>query len=356
MPTIFRFFLKLLLALPDSWKIKLTGGKQIVIQGKELDLKTQVICWINRTFPNIENFKPSTSRKLFNSSSQILSYKSLFIPKVETTVIGDIHNAFKIRIYNPDPNRDKHPILVYLHGGGHVIGNINSYDSICRSLSYYTPCLVFSIDYRLAPEFPFPSPLEDSLRAYLWIRNNAIRLGGDPDRIAIAGDSAGGNLAIATAIRLKEINEYLPNFLGLIYPMTDVSTEHPSYETFQDGFILTRNLMRWFINHHTTNTSDRKNPLASPLLYPDFEGFPNTYISTAGFDPLSDEGKALAYKLGKSKVKVVHSDFPNLIHGYINMIDLLPSAWEAFQDFLKFLKTEWSDHLKTDSLDNDTIE
>lgn len=353
MTSILRLFLKLFLSFPDSWKIKLTGGQAIQINGNTLHPDFQLIAWVNRFIPNFNTYKPAKARKVFDNSVKIISNKPIFLPKIETTVIGGMNDSIKIRIYNSDPTRDGHPILVYFHGGGHVVGNINTHDNLCRYLSYFTPCLVFSVDYRLAPEHPFPGPLNDTVRAYQWIKANAIRLGGNPDKIAIAGDSAGGNLALATAIRLKETNQAAPNFIGMLYPMVDVSKEHASYNTFQDGFLLSRSQMRWFINHHTPNTKDRINPEASPLLYSNFKNFPNFYISTAGFDPLSDEGKELADMLRKDKVQVVHTDFPNLVHGYASFADIVPAAWDAIQDFIKYLKTEWSGHLKTESPEHD---
>ncbi|WCL49286.1 alpha/beta hydrolase [Leptospira sp. GIMC2001] len=322
--------------------MKIAGGELIKIQGKELDIDMQIVCKLSRFNPKIENYKPTKARKIFAQSMAILMQSPNALPKVETTVIGGLGDSFKIRIYNSDPTRDKHPIIVYLHGGGHVVGDIDTYDNICRYLAHRTPCMVFSVDYRRAPEFPFPTPLEDCYRAYQWVKNNAYRLGGNPEKIAIVGDSAGGNLALATSLKLKNEGQILPNFLGLIYPVAEMSREYPSYQTFSDGFLLTRNLLRWFRSNYCSKESDRLNPLASPLQADNFVGFPNCYVSTAGFDPLSDEDKELVQKLSKSGVKVTYSDFPGMVHGYFNMGDFIPSAREAVDDLLKFIKTEWS--------------
>lgn len=337
-----RVVLKLLLALPASWKLKLTGGHPIIVFGRELDLDLQVLCYLAKFNPRLDTYPPKKARKTFIRSIGIISKIPISVPKVETTVIGGIHDAIKIRIYNPDPSRDNHPILIYLHGGGFVVGNLDTADQNCRYLAYHTPCMVFSIDYRLAPEHPFPTPIEDGYRAYLWVKNNAFRLGGNPNSMSIAGDSAGANLSIAIAMKLKENKMPSPNFLGLIYPVVDCSKEAPSYETFQEGFLLERNSMRWYLNHYFQDKSQRSDPYASPILAKDLSYFPPTYLSTAGFDVLSDEGKDFVKKLRDEGVRVVHSDFPSLVHGYANIGEMIPSCKNAVDDFVKFLKTEWS--------------
>ncbi|MCC5814426.1 MAG: alpha/beta hydrolase [Leptospira sp.] len=340
--TIQRSLLRLLIALPDSWKLKFVGGERLVIQDRELDLDLHIVCKLSKFNPDISSYPPPKARIKFNNSMQVLTRLPISLPKVETTIIGKGAEALKIRFYNPDPTRDNHPILVYFHGGGFTVGNIDTVDEVCRRLAYRTPCMVFSVNYRLAPEFPFPYPLDDCYRAYNWIRNNAYRLGANPEKIAVAGDSAGGNLALGVTRKLHENRESLPNFMGLIYPVADMSKESSSYETFQDGFLLTRKMMRWFHTNYTSKPEEQKDPLVSPLLAQDFPNFPPAYVSTAGFDPLGDEGRELVSQMAKSGVRVTHSDFPGLVHGYFNMGSIIPSCREAIEDFIKFLKTEWS--------------
>lgn len=341
--SIQRMILRALLSLPETWKLKIAGGTTIEIQNKKLNLDLQIVCKMAKYNPDISSYPPPKAREKYQNSMSILARTPISLPKVETTVIGNLNDAIKIRIYNPDPTRDNHPILMYYHGGGFVVGNIDTVDEVCRYLAYRTPCMVFSVNYRLAPENPFPIPLEDSYRAYEWVKKNAYRIGGDPNRISLAGDSAGGNLAMGVSRKILENKEIPPDFLGLIYPVADLSRESESYETFASGFLLTRKLMRYFHQHYIpAGSKDVFNPLASPLLSEDFKNFPPTYISTAGFDPLSDEGKALVEKMKESKVRVNHSDFPGLVHGYFNMGSMIPSCKSAVEDFIKFMKTEWS--------------
>lgn len=307
-----------------------------------MDPDLQLVCQFAKWNPKIEKFKPKKARIRFQKSMQILSGKPISLPKVETTVIGNVNDAIKIRIYNPDPTRDNHPILVYLHGGGHTVGNLETSDGLCRYLAYRTPCMVFSIDYRLAPEFPFPIPLEDCYRAFQWVKSHAYRLGGNPDQIGVAGDSAGGNLAIGITTKLLAENQLPPKFTALLYPVADTLNESDSYEKFGFGFLLTQSLMRWFRLNYLKDPKDRANPLASPVYIEDFKNYPKMYLSTAGFDPLWDEGRALGEKFQKSNPNLVYSHFPSLLHGYANMMDFIPSCREAVEDFVKFLKTEWS--------------
>jgi len=337
-----REFLSLLLALPESWKLKLSGGVPIQIGNHTLHPDMQLICQLAKLNPDPSNYRPTKARKKFNTAMKIFAKNPLSLPKVETTLIGSADEAIKIRIYNPDPTRDNHPVLVYFHGGGFVLGDIEMTDEVCRYLAHRTPCMVFSVNYRLAPEYPFPIPVEDCFRAYEWIRTHSYRLGANPKAIGVAGDSAGGNLAIAVTRKCLENQVPLPRFQGLIYPVTDFSTEHPSHETFSEGFLLTRKMMRWFKSLYFSKPEDVSNPYASPLLTDSFRGYPPTYLSTAGFDPLVDEGRALVLRLRSDGVKVVHSDFPSLIHGYVTMGSLIPVALDAVEDFIRFLKTEYN--------------
>lgn len=340
-----RIIVRILLTLPDKWKLKIVGGERLQIQGNLLDLDLHLLGKLAQWGPQMEEYSPKKARGLYEQSIRILSRNPIQLAQVETTVIGDMDDAIKIRIYNPDPTRSNLPILVYLHGGGFVLGNIDTVDSICRHIAHRTPCLVFSVDYRLAPEYPFPLPLDDAYRAYLWVTTHAYRLGGNPDNVAIAGDSAGANLALGVAMKLRDNSITPPNFLGLLYPVADMSQESQSYELFGEGFFLTRKAMQWCTHHYLPPTTDRKNPLLSPIYYEGFSGFPPTYLATAGYDVLNEDGKRLAAKLRASQVSLVHSDFPHLAHGYLNLAEIIPSCLEGLEDFIKFLKTQWS-HLK----------
>ncbi len=213
-------------------------------------------------------------------------------------------------------------MIVYYHGGGHVICDLDTHDQPCRFLARETPALLLSVDYRLAPEHHFPAAVEDALAAFRFAHAEADRLGADPRRIAVAGDSAGGNLAAVVAQLAATDGGPRPAFQGLIYPVIDYSSKRASYETFAEGFFLTRAEMDWFRDHYLAAAADRADPRASPILADDLSGTPPAHIITAGFDPLRDEGEAYAERLREAGVRVTLRREPDLVHGFINAVGL----------------------------------
>lgn len=239
-----------------------------------------------------------------------------------------------IRIYRPHGLRGTAPIIVYYHGGGWVLGSLASHDSACRRLADDARSIVVSVDYRLAPEHPFPSAVEDALAAFRKIAAEASALGGDPGAIAVAGDSAGGNLAAVVAqVTAKEVGAR-PVFQLLLYPVTDLSKETESYVKLATGFYLTRERMHWFRDRYLRSTADRVDPRASPLLASDADlaGVAPALVVTAGFDVLHDEGHAYAERLRHAGVRVMHADYGTLIHGFFNMAGIVPAADRATSD------------------------
>lgn len=215
------------------------------------------------------------------------------------------------------------PTLVYYHGGGFVIGNIETHDSTCRRVANKSRCQVISIDYRLAPEHPFPAPVDDALAAFRHIRDNAAAFDTAADRIAVGGDSAGGNLAAVVCQQAKKASETMPAFQMLIYPATDSVGHVASRRAKGEGYFLTQELMDWFFGHYTPAGTDLRDPRMSPLLVEDLSGLPPAYVLTAGYDPLRDEGLAYATKLRATGVRTVYSEFPGTIHGFFSLTKFL---------------------------------
>lgn len=248
--------------------------------------------------------------------------------------LGDI----PIRIYKPVHNHNsKLPILVYYHGGGWVIGDLDTHDSVCRTLTNEAECIVVSVDYRLGPEHKFPAAVEDSFAALEWVAEHAESFGGDRERIAVGGDSAGGNLATVVSIMAKE--KQAPNivFQLLIYPSTGVG-QTKSYEENGEGLFLTKDLMKWFRKHYMNSPSDAKNPYFSPYLYEDVSGLPPALIMTAEYDPLRDDGKAYADKLKAAGVEVEYVDYPGMIHGFVTLANVIDKGQQALKDAAEALK------------------
>jgi acetyl esterase len=214
------------------------------------------------------------------------------------------------------------PTLVYYHGGGFVIGNIETHDSTCRRIANKSRCQVISIDYRLAPEHPFPAPVDDAMAAFRHIRDNAAAFDTHADRIAVGGDSAGGNLSAVVCQQMKKAGEVMPAFQMLIYPATDSVTHDEARRARGEGYFLTQELMDWFFSHYSPPGIDRRDPRMSPLVA-DLSGLPPAYVLTAGYDPLRDEGLAYATKLREAGVRTIYSEFPGTIHGFFSMTKFL---------------------------------
>ncbi len=222
------------------------------------------------------------------------------------------------------------PTLVYYHGGGFVIGNIETHDSTCRRLANKSSCQVISIDYRLAPEHPFPASTDDGVAAFRHIRDNAGSFGADAARIAVGGDSAGGAIAAVVCQTCRDAGEDGPAFQMLIYPATDSSKESGSRKEFAEGYFLTKQLMEWFweayVPEEDTDLSDIR---LSPLLAKDFKGLPPAFVLTAGYDPLRDEGRAYADRLIDAGVKTTYVNYPGTIHGFFSMTRFLKQGLKA---------------------------
>jgi acetyl esterase len=221
------------------------------------------------------------------------------------------------------------PTLIYYHGGGFVIGNIETHDSTCRRLANKSRCQVISIDYRLAPEHPFPAPIDDGIAAFRHIRDNAASFEADPRRIAVGGDSAGGAMAAVVCQSCRDAGEKMPAFQMLIYPATDSSRESSSRREFAKGYFLDKDLIDWFWNAYAPAGTDLADLRLSPLLARDFAGLPPAFVLTAGFDPLRDEGRAYAGRLIDAGVKTTYVNFPGTIHGFFSLTRFLQQGLKA---------------------------
>lgn len=239
--------------------------------------------------------------------------------RVEEDIAAGAIGPLATRVYTPNGFAAPGPLLVFLHGGGFMSGSLISHDSVCRTLASTAGVKVVSVDYRLAPEHPFPAAADDALAAYLDVFARAADFGADPRRIAVGGDSAGGNLAAVVANETRG-DESAPAFQLLIYPVTDLSAERESYELFERGFFLTRADIRDVTEKYTPDRSTRVDPRVSPLLEADLAGAPPAFVATAVADPLRDEGKLYADRLAEAGVPVTHQRFP-LIHGFANMTE-----------------------------------
>jgi acetyl esterase len=240
-----------------------------------------------------------------------------------------------LRAYRPSatgPGGTPLPVLVWYHGGGWVIGDLDTADTTCRKLANRTGALVISVDYRLAPEHPAPAPLEDCWAALRWVAEQAATLGGDPSRLAVGGDSAGGNLSALLAVRARDNGAPAIRHQLLVYPATDLTRSYPSHVENGEGYLLTNEAMSWFLGHYLGGADDPKDPSLSPLYTDDLSGVANASVITAELDPLRDEGEAYAARLLDSDVAVVLRRYDGMVHGFIQMGGVTPVADAAVSE------------------------
>jgi acetyl esterase len=263
------------------------------------------------------------------------------VANVETRVIPGPAGDIPIRIYTPSGN-GPFPVLVFFHGGGWVICDLDTHDDICRSLTNQAACIVVSVDYRLAPEHKFPAAPEDCYAATCWVAGNAAQLNGDPSRIAAGGDSAGGNLAAVISQMARDQGGPSLVFQLLIYPATDFKATTPSSEENARGYFLEKQDMIWFMNHYLNGEEDKLNPLASPLKASDLSGLPPALIITAQYDPLRDEGELYGQQLKAAGVPVTMSRYNGMIHGFLSMAAVLDQGKQAIAECASALRAAFT--------------
>jgi len=233
------------------------------------------------------------------------------------------------RFYRATRDKTPCPLLVYFHGGGFMLGTLALYDTTCRRLAVQGNCAVLSVDYRLAPETQFPGAVQDAYAATRWASDHAGLLNIDPMKIAVGGDSAGGNLAAVVAQMAQDSGAFKIALQVLIYPMTDQSREYPSYQRNAKGYMLTTAALHWFMDNYVPDLSDRKDPLASPMLRKSLQGLPPALVISAEFDPLVDENQAYAKNLQEAGVETDYVCFPGMIHPFFTLGGVVEDSAKA---------------------------
>ncbi|MGA6165715.1 alpha/beta hydrolase [Amycolatopsis magusensis] len=313
---------QLLYALPAPVK-RLIAGAPIRLDGQELALDAQLLLRLQQlTGAELAGQSVERSRADLDVSRHLVSGKPIEPVHTRELTIPAPAGGIEATLYTPEGLPEPSGLLVFFHGGGWVVGTRNSHDNTARFLAKHAGVRVLSVDYRLAPEHPFPAAAEDALAAFDYAHAKAGELGADPARIAVGGDSAGGNLAAVTALVTTRRGGPAPAFQLLFYPAVDLSTRRRSREIFGDGFFLTDAQMTWFADHYAPEGVDRTDIRMSPLLAEDLSGLPPAYLATAGFDPLRDEGEAYAKKLEEAGVPVALNRQEDLIHGYVNFLGI----------------------------------
>ena len=283
-----------------------------------------------RNLPAYHELSPTASRKQMLELSAPVDAQLAAECVVDQRITGP-GGEIPIRLYYPagDP---PFAVVVYFHGGGWVIGNLDTHHALCHALSKSSGCLVTAVDYRLAPEHRYPAAVEDAYAATCWVADNAAAIQADARRVAVVGDSAGGTQATVVAMMARDHGKPNIALQILIYPITDHNFDTPSYLKNADGYMLTRNLMKWFWNHYLADENIADDPYVSPLRAVNLTDLPQALILTAEYDPLCDEGEAYARKLQQAGVKVKLTRYDGMIHGFIRMTSRLDKARQALDE------------------------
>ena len=279
-------------------------------------------------YPPMETLDAPAARFQFEETVTKLDCDPVEMASVEDLMAMGPAGEVPIRLYVPSGvGQAPGPALVFYHGGGWVIGNLDTHDRVCRALAAKAGCRVVSVDYRLAPENPFPAATDDSVSAFLWLHENAATVGLDPARLAVGGDSAGGNLSAVVAQQARD-HDAPACFQLLIYPATDMRGGYGSLSSNGDGYLLTADLMAYFYDHYVGGEQEHTDPRQSPILG-NLAGLPSALVMTAGYDPLRDEGRAYADALKTAGVSVELSEHPGMIHGFFQMSGAVDEAKRA---------------------------
>ncbi|WP_316189188.1 alpha/beta hydrolase [Bradyrhizobium sp. SZCCHNS1054] len=277
--------------------------------------------------PAYETLTPDEARAYYFAARVVTNPEPPELAEVQEFAIPAPHGAIPARLYRPMRLPDgPAPVLVFFHGGGWVIGNLDTHDIVCRKLAHEGELIVISVDYRLAPEHKFPAAVDDAVGAAQWIADNAAAIGIDARRLSVGGDSAGGNLAAVVALAARDGKG--PKIAGqvLIYPATDFTMSHPSHSEPETSVLLTHSVIRWFRDHYLGSAADVHDWRASPARAETLVGLPPAYVLTAGADPLRDEGSDYALRLREAGVAVTYRHFPGQFHGFFTMGKLLDQA------------------------------
>ena len=280
--------------------------------------------------PPYHQLTPKDARQMFRETRPASTPPAPQIGAVRD-VLTEGEQAIPLRVYRPPGVSDSRrlPVLVYFHGGGWVIGDLETHDVLCRQLTAEAGVSVIAVDYRLAPEHKFPAAADDAWAATRWIAAHAAELGVDADRLAVGGDSAGGNLAAVVALLAREAGGPRIALQIHLYPVTDLVSESQSYADLADGYMLTRDSMRWFRAQYLAKEQDAADWRVSPLRAPSLAGLPPALVVTAGYDPLRDEGEAYARRLREAGVSVDAVSFGGMIHGFVPMGRLIDTAFRG---------------------------
>lgn len=335
------FLARSFLKLPPKWLVKLAGGKPVEIGGRVLDPYLQFVAHSASKQPPMSSLSPTEARAASSAALQMLAPPAEPGVTHENLRLAGPEAEIPARIYRPDTQDPHTPLMVYMHMGGGVIGDLEICHAFCEILASETGGPVLSVDYRLAPEHQFPAGLEDCIFAYEWALKNASNYGAPAGRAALGGDSMGGNFTAIIAQEMKRQHKPLPEMQLMIYPATDIEADFPSRETFAEAYPLSTDTMNWFMQHYLPTDQDQADVRISPAKDVNLEGLPPAVLVTAGFDPLCDEGEAYAKRLQAAGVATQFKCYDTLVHGFTAFTAATPAAEAACREIASFVKASY---------------
>jgi len=292
--------------------------------------------------PPWRSMPPVEGREVYRKRALLFQGAPISVGEVWDTTIPSSGGPLGIRVYRPIGGRPR-PIFVYLHGGGWTLGDLDTHDTVCRRISAAADCMVVAVDYRLAPEHPYPAAMDDTVDAIRWVAANGASLGGDPARLALGGDSAGGNLTAGAVIRLRDEGGPHVALQVLIYPATQASFEMLSYYENAEGFFLTTADVVWFWDNYLGGSpAAATDPYACPATAGDLGDLPPAVVITGDFDPVRDDGDIYAIKLRAAGVPVVARRFPGMIHGFVALPIEIPAGRRAIRMIAREARRAWA--------------
>ncbi len=329
---------RLMMKLPPSWLVKMSGGKPFELGGRTLDPHFQFMMNGAKDQPPMSSLSPEVARA---ASAQGIAMFDAPLPNGVTAEDSRIELADRnipIRIYRPEGQDPNIPVMVFYHFGGGVIGDLETCHAFCGLMASIVKGPIISVDYRLAPEHKWPAGVEDAIASYEWALEHAESFGAPPGQASVGGDSMGGHLSAIVAQEMKRDHKPQPVLQLLIYPAVEIVSDTPSMHIFADAYPLSKDTMDWFMDHYVPEGADVNDPRLSPLHETNLEGLAPAIVVTAGFDPLSDQGKLYADRLNDAGVETQFRCYDSLAHGFTAFIGGSPAAAKACREIATMVR------------------
>ena len=326
-------------AMSEADALRFLDGHRIRRGHRTMDPKAQIVGEFVKSIRVPGVFPPLPElRQQLRTMVTLMDEPAPALPRIENIRIPGPAGEIPARVYAPSAGGPPLPAVAYFHGGGWVQGDLETHHGLCARLAKHAGVLVVAIDYRLAPEHKFPAAVEDCLAAYRWLRTRGGDIGADSARVAVAGDSAGGNLSAVVSQLAAAGGTPVPTCQALIYPAVDFSFETDSHRDLADGHVIPRDRILWYMEQYLSSEAERADLRASPLRAPSLAGQPPALVVTGGFDPLRDEGRAYADRLREAGVSVVHREYPGQFHAFVSLTKAIPQGLACTLEIAEYLR------------------